>query len=270
MARDPGARNIAAWTAGDYVAAYAGTDLSTAEAALLARHAAALRGPVLELGCGAGRVTRVLAALSDEVLALDVSPRMVAACRANVPGARVELGDLLALADRDDGSADAVVAVANVLDVLGDADRVATLAHLHRLLAPDGLLLLSTHNRAFAGLAQNPTRLFDLPSDRSARALAGSAWRARRAPARLRNRRRTRPYLRDEPGYAIVNDGAHDNRFAHYQIGRDAQERQLAAAGFALADCLDREARAVPHGEDAPASSALHYAARRAVETETR
>lgn len=263
MARDPGARNTAAWATGDYVDAYAVTGITTVEAALLARHAAALRGPVLELGCGAGRVTRVLAALSGDVLALDVSPGMVAACRANVPSARVELGDLLALAGRPDGSAGAVVAAANVLDVLGDADRRATLARLHRLLTPGGLLLFSTHNRDFAGLAEHPTRLIDPPADRSPRAIARAAWRARRAPARLRNRRRTRPYLEDEPGYAIVNDGAHDNRFVHYHVGRDAQERQLVAAGFALVDCLDLEGRHVAPGARAAQSSALHYAARR-------
>ncbi len=61
--------NRQAWASSDWVGDYLETDVKLVEAALVARHREALSGPVLELGCGAGRVTRLLAALSDEVLA---------------------------------------------------------------------------------------------------------------------------------------------------------------------------------------------------------
>src|SRR4051812_17651881 len=120
--------NIAAWAEGDYVEEYSGTELTPVEAALVARHRSALEGPVLEVGCGAGRVTRVLAALSDLVTAIDVSPRMVAACAGNLPGVRAEVGDLRDLSAYGDGEFGAVVAANNVIDVLEDDDRRAVLA----------------------------------------------------------------------------------------------------------------------------------------------
>ena len=256
--------NTDAWSAGDYVGDYAETKIKAEEAILVARHRDALGGPVLELGCGPGRLTRILAALSDEVRAIDVSERMVAACRRNVPGARVEVGDLRDLSKIGSTSTGAVVGAANVIDVLGDAERTAVLAEIHRILRPGGLLLFSTHNRAHLPLMRRPTRLIDPLTSPIPRSLARAVWNARRLPARVANRRRTRLYERSESGYAIVNDGAHDNRLAHYYIGRDAQQRQLADAQLELVDCLDLEGRAVGAGQEAPTSSALHYAARRA------
>lgn len=255
--------NTDAWSTGDYVRDYSETDIKPTEAILVVRHREALGGPVLELGCGAGRLTRVLAALSDEVRAIDVSERMVAACRRNVPAARVDVGDLRDLSGISSASTGAVVGSANVLDILGDAERTATLTEIHRILRPDGLLLFSTHNRAHLALMRRPTRLLDPLSGPFPRSLARAVWNARRAPVRAENRRRTRSYERSEPGYAVVNDGVHDNRLVMYYIGRDAQQRQLAEAGFELVDCLDLGGREVPAGQGARTSSALHYAARR-------
>jgi SAM-dependent methyltransferase len=259
----PASFNTDAWSTGDYVRDYSETDIRVVEAILVARHRDALRGPVLELGCGAGRLTRVLAALSDEVRAIDVSKRMVAACRRNVPAAHVDVGDLRDLSGLASASTGAVVGSANVLDILGDAERTAALTEIQRILRPDGLLLFSTHNRAHLALMRRPTRLLDPLSGPFPRSLARAVWNARRLPMRVGNRRRTRLYERSEPGYAIVNDGAHDNRLVMYYIGRDAQQRQLADAGLELVDCLDIEGHEVPAGQDAPTSSALHYAARR-------
>src|SRR4051812_27367754 len=86
--------NVEAWAEGDYVRSYSGREVMPVEAVLIARYRDALAGPVLELGCGPGRLTRVLAGLSDRVTALDVSERMVEACARNVPGVRAEVGDL--------------------------------------------------------------------------------------------------------------------------------------------------------------------------------
>jgi SAM-dependent methyltransferase len=248
--------NIAAWTGGDYVRAYNRRDLSPVEAVLLARHCEALQGPVLELGCGAGRFTRALVAIGGDVTAIDVSPRMVATCARNVPSAHTALGDLRDLSAYDGGAFGAIVGVDNVLDVLADSDRRAALAGFARVLAPEGVLLFSSHNKAHVPL------MHWMPH--SPRELAAAIYHARHLARRLRNRRRTRAFEQSANGYAIVNDGAHDNRLAHYYIGRDAQERQLAEAGFELLECLDLDARVVGAGETAERSSTLHYAARTA------
>src|SRR5262245_40356339 len=50
-------------------------------------------GAALEIGCGSGEVTALLAARAQSVLALDLSPEMLAAARARcASAANVELG----------------------------------------------------------------------------------------------------------------------------------------------------------------------------------
>jgi SAM-dependent methyltransferase len=74
-----------------------------AEAALI--HAAVPpRSSVLELGCGAGRITRELAARGHRVVAVDQSPDMLAHVAAH-PAIRTVLADIeaLSLAERFDG-----------------------------------------------------------------------------------------------------------------------------------------------------------------------
>ena len=235
--------------------AYSRHELEPVEAALFAHHRAALSGAVLEIGCGAGRVTRFLAELSDEVTAIDVSPLMVEACARNVPGVRAEVGDLRDLGAYGDGAFGAIVAANNVIDVLGDEDRRAALAGFARALAPGGLLLFSTHNQAHI------PHMHALP--RSPREVARAVYHARHFPQRVRNRRFARAFEHADSEYAIVNDSAHAHRLAHYYIRRDAQERQLADAGFALLECLDLDAHPVAPGETAERSASLHYAATR-------
>jgi hypothetical protein len=66
---------------------------------------------------------------------------------------------------------------------------------------------------------------------------------------------------RTAPDHAILVDEAHDYTLLHYYISRDAQERQLAEAGFELLECLDIDGRPVPPGTDAEGSSELQYVA---------
>ena len=81
-------------------------------------------------------------------------------------------------------------------------------------------------------------------------------------PRRVANRRRLRPLERGQPGYAIVNDSAHDYSILHYYISRDAQARQLRAR-LRLVEALDLEARPVEPARTPRDSSELHYVARR-------
>ena len=67
-------------------------------------------GTIVEIGCGVGRVTRALAARSERVIALDVSPRMLATAREANPdldNVTWLQGDGASLAGVADDSADA-------------------------------------------------------------------------------------------------------------------------------------------------------------------
>src|SRR4029450_1162979 len=65
------------WRDANLVDAYDRTDLRPVEAILLDRYSEVLGGRVLELGVGAGRVTRYLCKLASELHGIDISSAMV-------------------------------------------------------------------------------------------------------------------------------------------------------------------------------------------------
>jgi hypothetical protein len=148
-----------------------------------------------------------------------------------------------------------VLAPFNVLDVLGDEERRGVLEEIRRIVAPGGLLIMSSHNREYAPRIGPGVRV-----------LLGSPRRPgesiRNLPRRVRNRRALRPLERSETGYSIRNDEAHDFSLLHYYISRDAQERQLAEHGFELIECRDLDGQLVPQHAAAERCPELHYVAR--------
>ena len=224
---------------------------------MLVRYAESLGGRILELGCGAGRITGYLGARGGEVLGIDISPDMVAYCRKHYPELEFQVGDLSDLSGLADESRDLVVAEFNVLGVLDDAGRRRALRELRRVLVDRGVLLFSAHNLAFVPNIPKPLALVTR-SRNPARAI----WNLGRLPRRTRNHRQMAKLERRESDYALVNDQAHDFQFLHYYIGRGAQVRQLEEAGFELLECLDGNGSAVPSGATASDHPELHYAAR--------
>ena len=98
-------------------------------------------GMVADLGCGPGRVTAHLASLGLAVFGVDLSAEMVAVARRAHPGLRFETGSITAL-DQPDGSLRGVVAWYSIIHTPPERLRLA-FAEIHRVLAPDGHLLLA-------------------------------------------------------------------------------------------------------------------------------
>jgi SAM-dependent methyltransferase len=248
--------NLDFWARGDYVDDYSGGGLRPPETALLALERAALAGRVLELGCGAGRVTGHLIELAGSVDAVDISPIMIAHCRREHPGASYRVCDLRDLSCYEDGSFEAVVAPYCVLDVFDDAERRQVLDEIARVLVPRGLLIASTHNLGYAPRIASPRRVL-------ARSPRDVARNLLHLPRRVRNSRSLRALQRVESDHAILLDEGHDYSLLHYYISRDAQERQFLEHGFELRECLDLEGEPVGPGDDRPGAPELHYSARR-------
>jgi SAM-dependent methyltransferase len=251
--------NAEVWTRGEFLESYAGSELKPIERLLLERHREALARRVLELGCGAGRLSSHLVARAAELHGLDIAPAMVEHCRRAYPLGTFAVGDIRDLSQFQSAYFDVVVAAHNVLDVLGESDRAASLAEMARVLRAGGLLLVSSHNLAYAPRIPSPGRL----ALRAWRHPRGMLRELAKLPRRARNRRLLERLERVESDHAILIDEAHDYSLVHYYVSRDGQERQLAEAGLELIECLDLDGRAIPRGDWGKSSSELHYAARR-------
>jgi SAM-dependent methyltransferase len=267
--------NASAWQRGDHVAEYANRRLLPVEVVLLVRYRDVLSRRTLEVGCGAGRILGYVAQLGGEAHGIDISPAMVEHCRSRYPAAHTGVGDLSDIGASAEGPFDAVLALDNVLDVFDDAERRRVLGDLGALLAPDGLLIFSSHNLAYvdrgawgAGDGKVPAgrgRVRGLLSEVASRPPSNVARAVARIPGRRRNRKRLGPLQRRGDGYAIINDSAHDYALLHYYIGRDDQARQLRDTGYELVECLDADGRLVGRGEPNP-DPWLHYVARSATD----
>ena len=100
---------------------------------------------VLEVAAGTGVVTKALVDLPgvEEVVATDLNPGMVETGRRNVPGARWDTADALAL-PFNSGEFDAVVCQFGVMFF---PDKVAGMAEARRVLATGGTFYASTWGR---------------------------------------------------------------------------------------------------------------------------
>jgi ubiquinone/menaquinone biosynthesis C-methylase UbiE len=97
-------------------------------------------GTCVEVGCGPGRMTRVLAERFDEVVALDVSPAMLGQARAIVtaPNVRFQLVSGEQLDGVDDGIADTLVCYLVLQHLPGRRVVRAYLREFARVLAAGG------------------------------------------------------------------------------------------------------------------------------------
>lgn len=241
----------------DLVQFYASPHLTPPEVTAFVRYKADIfERRILDLGCGAGRLATFLRPLTDRYVGADVSPHMVAYCRRTFPEMRFEQADMRSLTFVPDAAFDAVFAVFNLFDAVSHEDRLRTLAEMRRVLAPDGLLAFSAHNRRFAGASDGPK----LERRRNPISQVRCVVDYLRARA---NRRRIKPHERFEADYALLNDAGHNFSVLHYYINRETQEKQLAASGFRLLECLDEYGRTLRQGNDDSPFASLFYMARR-------
>lgn len=252
------------WARKSLVQKYANRVLFPAEVLLLINYRAELSGRVLELGCGAGRLTGYLGEIAGMVHGIDISAEMIAYSRQAYTKPTFGEGDLRDVASLGTGSFDAVIAACNVLDVLSDTDRRMVLDGIRRVLSASGLLIMSSHNLAHVSHV-DPLTISTRGLLRRVRkaGLRHTAAALARWPLWRLNRRRMRRFERSEPSYSILNDYTHGHMGLHYYISRDAQESQLTEHGFDLVECLDVDGQRVEPGDDAPSESWLHYVARR-------
>lgn len=100
-------------------------------------------GPVADVGCGPGHVTRYLHDLGVDAFGIDLSPEMVELARRDHPGLRFEVGSMTDLGLPDDSVA-GVLAFWSVIHV-PDPVVPTVFAQFRRVLRPGGPLLVGFH-----------------------------------------------------------------------------------------------------------------------------
>ncbi len=113
------------------------------ERAMLAVFAETVRGPVLEVGCGTGRITEHLHQLGMDVSGVDLSPEMLGIARRTYPHLKFELGSMTDL-DLPAAGFGGIVAWYSLF-YLPPALHHTVLSTFHRAIVPGGRLMLAFH-----------------------------------------------------------------------------------------------------------------------------
>ncbi|MFB9414702.1 class I SAM-dependent methyltransferase [Dactylosporangium matsuzakiense] len=100
-------------------------------------------GPVADIGCGPGRLTRHLYRQGLDAFGVDLSPGMIAVARDEHPDLRFEVGSMTAL-DIAGGTLGGLLAWFCLIHV-PDAEVPGVLAEFRRVLRPGGVALLAFH-----------------------------------------------------------------------------------------------------------------------------
>jgi len=107
-------------------------------------------GSLLDFGCGCGRVLRHWAGLERAaVFGSDYNEGLAAWCAANLPFATVSVNELAPPLRYEDGQFGLVYAISVFTHLPHDLER-AWIDELSRIVAPGGLLLVTTHGDSYA------------------------------------------------------------------------------------------------------------------------
>jgi len=120
-------------------------------------------GPVLELGCGTGRVLIPTARAGIEVVGLDASPHMLAECLKRLENEPDDVQSRTELVDADMRKFSlrrtfrlATIPFRPFQHLTTTADQLACLASIRRHLADDGLLIFDVFNPSLEALVKRP------------------------------------------------------------------------------------------------------------------
>jgi SAM-dependent methyltransferase len=120
-------------------------------------------GPVLEIGCGTGRVLIPTARAGVDIVGLDLSPHMLAECRQRLRGEPEEVQSRVRLVQADMRMFDLGRAVTLVTvpfrpfqHLLTVEDQLSCLESIYRHLVDDGTLILDVFNPSLDALVNRP------------------------------------------------------------------------------------------------------------------
>jgi SAM-dependent methyltransferase len=198
--------------------------------------ASRVRGlPAIDIGVGAGRTVALVRLLTDDYVALDYSPAMVAACGRNHPTVDVRPGDVRDLADFEDTRFGLVLFSFNGIDNVSHEDRPRALKQLFRVARPGGWLVFSTHNMDGPSYREVPWRGYPTRGPlwyRAARWLVRLPLNMPRHARRWINWQRNRRLNREGDGWSEHASALREFGLMQHYITLDALFAEMAQAGF--------------------------------------
>jgi SAM-dependent methyltransferase len=180
---------------------------------------------LLDIGVGGGRTTRHLLAISRDYTGIDYAPQFVTLVRRKFSLDAIFHCDARDMRRFPDAAFDLAFFSFNGLDYVDHEGRLRALREVHRVLAPGGAFVFSTHNRSWSDIGK-------LPWQRSPKWRSGFVKDCLTALLHSGRRRRMGRLEQRTADYAILNDQAHAYALLHYHITIPDQIRQLAAHGF--------------------------------------
>ena len=218
-------------------------------------------GPILDIGVGAGRTIPLLGAISADYIGIDYTQKLVDICRAQHPAKRIlhmDARDLSAFADDTFGL---VVFSYNGIDGVTYEDRPRVLREASRVLRPNGLFIVSTHNRNGPGFEERPLSWFHWTLNP-----IRLGWRVLKAilsAPGVCNFLRHRRLHRDGDGWSIRTAAAHNFGIVIVYTTLDEHLRQCAAAGLRVEAVFDNDGRRLTDKDDTSSAWWFHVVVRK-------
>ena len=202
------------------------SDLQRPEETVLSNLAHQMGGfSMLDLGVGAGRTTLHFAKWVGNYEGVDISEKMIRACKARFSKYPMQLtfrvGDATNLEWIDDSTKDFVLFSYNGIDYVDHERRQTIFAEVHRVLKPNGYFLFSTHNL----LAVD--HLFSFRKQYSRNPVTFLRNLRRWVLINYKYNSRTQIRNRSKVPFQIINDGAYDFALSTYYVQPAEQLRQL-------------------------------------------
>jgi SAM-dependent methyltransferase len=195
---------------------------------------------VLDVGVGGGRTVGLLALLTDRYIGVDVSPGMVAACKAKYPDKDFRVVDARDMSAFGDGSFDFVFFSYNGIDTVDEEGRKKVYEEVHRVLADDGIFAFSTLNKDGRSYAESPFQLhrpgktFDWSPRAAALLILRNASDPLRLPRRYRNWRKAKRWRVEGEGWATCALAVRDFILMNHFVTLERLRQELDEAEFSV------------------------------------
>ncbi|MGO9429636.1 class I SAM-dependent methyltransferase [Rhodoblastus sp.] len=245
------------------------TGLQIAEQVIFRRFQSELGGKkILDIGVGAGRTVPFLLALGEGYVGIDIAPEMVDHCRRKFPTGNFAVCSAMDLSRFADSEFDMALFSFNGLDYPDHNGRLQALGEIHRILAPGGLFVFSSHNRACRPAAP-PWEIRSMNLDPVRRPRHTLRTLAGLLPASV-NHLRMKPFESEHENYSLRNDSAHFYSLLIYYISIPDQIRQLEYSGFGSIEPVALDGRWLRPGEWAETVDDpwIYYVCRKSIKSE--